>query len=101
MPAAKVWELDNLVPTGRRLPVSGKQDLRQPIALGTVMLDDVYTDLELHDGASVAEYRDNGTGVGVKYGASSEFKHWVVDGRSPEDPLYAWSLTLGLPMPLT
>ena len=96
VPAAKVWELDNLIPTGRRLPVSGKQDLRQPIALGTVMLDDVYTDLELHDGASVAEYRDNGTGVGVKYGASSEFKHWVVwTGRSPEDPFvclepYTW-----------
>ena len=96
VPASKVWELTNALPTGRRLPVSGQRDLRQPVSLSSVMLDDVYTDLELSQGASVAEFRDNGAGVTVQYGASPEFKHWVVwTGKSPQDPFvclepYTW-----------
>jgi aldose 1-epimerase len=96
VPANKSWELDDLIPTGRRLPVSGNRDLRQPTALGKVMLDDVYTDLDFSQGASVAEFRDNGAGVTVRYGASDEFKHWVVwTGKTPQDPFvclepYTW-----------
>lgn len=96
VPANKRWELDELIPTGRRLPVSGARDLRQPTALGTTMLDDVYTDVNFSQGESVAEFTDNGAGLTLRYGASEEFKHWVVwTGRTMQDPFvclepYTW-----------
>ena len=96
VPARQVWELANFVPTGKRLPVTSGQDLREPVQLSTVMLDDVYTDLELANGVSLVELTDNGADITVKYGAGSEFKHWVIwTGRSPEDPFvclepYTW-----------
>jgi len=96
VPAKQYWELDDLIPTGRRLPVSGPRDLRQPKPLSEVMLDDVFTDLDFVGGASVAELRDNGAGITVRYGAGEEFKHWVVyTGKTPADPFvclepYTW-----------
>ncbi|NMB46449.1 MAG: aldose 1-epimerase [Firmicutes bacterium] len=96
IPARQMWELEECLPTGRRLPVSGKRDLSRPTTLTTIMLDDVYTDLAFTDGASIAEYKDNGAGLTVRYGATQEFKHWVVwTGKSPQDPFvclepYTW-----------
>lgn len=96
VPAGQVWELANFIPTGKRLPVTSSHDLREPVQLSTVMLDDVYTDLDLVDGASVVEFKDNGIDVIVEYGAGSEFKHWVIwTGRTPDDPFvclepYTW-----------
>ncbi len=96
VPANKAWELEELIPTGRRLPVSGERDLRQPKPLGTIMLDDVYTDLNFSEGASVAEFKDNGAAITVQYGSTSEFKHWVVwTGKTLQDPFvclepYTW-----------
>lgn len=107
VPAKQVWELnDDLIPTGRRLPVAGERDLRQPKALSEVVLDDVFTDLEFTEGASVAELRDNGAGITVRYGADEEFKHWVVyTGRNLEAPFvclepYTWVTNApNLPLP--
>jgi aldose 1-epimerase len=44
-PARARWELVDSLPTGRRLPVEGSFDLRQPRPVGEVQLDDGYTDL--------------------------------------------------------
>ncbi|MGI6566820.1 MAG: aldose 1-epimerase [Firmicutes bacterium] len=96
VPAKKFWELDDLIPTGRRLPVTGDRDLRQTKALSEVMLDDVFTDLDFTDGESVAEMKDSGAGITVRYGAGEEFKHWVVyTGQTLEAPFvclepYTW-----------
>lgn len=96
VPARQRWELDNFIPTGRRLPVQGKFDLRQPVSLAEVMLDDIYTDLEFADGASVCEFTDKGAGISVRYGADDQFKHWVVfTGKTPDAPFvclepYTW-----------
>ncbi|NLA58587.1 MAG: aldose 1-epimerase [Firmicutes bacterium] len=106
VPAKQLWELDDLIPTGRRLPVAGDRDLRQPKTLSGVMLDDVFTDLDFTQGASVAELKDNGAAITVRYGAGKEFKHWVVwTGKTPQAPFvclepYTWVTNApNLPLP--
>jgi aldose 1-epimerase len=49
VPAAEYWELENLLPTGRRLPVDASRDLRAGQMFPDLQLDDVLTSLE-HDG---------------------------------------------------
>jgi aldose 1-epimerase len=49
-PAAEFWELDNFIPTGRRLAVSGGRDLREGQALAGLKLDDVLTGVTACDG---------------------------------------------------
>jgi aldose 1-epimerase len=44
--AAEIWELDNHLPTGQRLAVSGRFDLRQFRALDDETYDDVFTALD-------------------------------------------------------
>ena len=44
-PAQARWELVDGLPTGRRLPVAGDFDLREPKPVSNLTLDDVYTDL--------------------------------------------------------
>lgn len=97
VPANQRWELtDACIPTGRRLPAESKVDLRQPVSLDAVMLDDVYTDLIFQDGQSVCEFTDKGAGITLMYGADSQFKHWVVfTGKTPDAPFvclepYTW-----------
>jgi aldose 1-epimerase len=46
VPASARWELEDLVPTGQLLPVSGKFDLREGRSLERLELDDVFTDLD-------------------------------------------------------
>jgi aldose 1-epimerase len=44
-PAGARWELVDGLPTGRRLPVEGDYDLREPRPVTGLTLDDVYTEL--------------------------------------------------------
>jgi aldose 1-epimerase len=44
-PARAHWELVDGLPTGRRLPLDGEYDLREPRTVAVLTLDDVYTDL--------------------------------------------------------
>lgn len=44
-PAAEEWELVNCLPTGKRLPVTGRKDLREGQELKDLKLDDVLTGL--------------------------------------------------------
>jgi aldose 1-epimerase len=43
-PARARWELEDSLPTGRRLPLDADYDLRQPKPFSGLTLDDVYTD---------------------------------------------------------
>jgi aldose 1-epimerase len=45
VPAASYWELNEALPTGRRLPVDEARDLRSPRSFADVSVDDVLTDL--------------------------------------------------------
>lgn len=106
VPANKRWELIKCLPTGRKVDLEGKIDLRQPVSLADVMLDDVYTDLVYSDGASTCVYEDRGSGVKVLYGADDQFKHWVVyTGKTLDAPFvclepYTWVTNApNLPLP--
>src|SRR5260221_14729194 len=45
VPAESIWELQDNLPTGRRLPVDPFRDLRTPRRFDDLLLDDAYTDL--------------------------------------------------------
>jgi aldose 1-epimerase len=50
VPAKRRWELFNNLPTGRIFDVEGKYDFRQPTELDDLILDDVFTDLDVING---------------------------------------------------
>jgi aldose 1-epimerase len=45
VPAAAYWELDHLLPTGRVIPVSGDNDLREGKPFAGMKWDDVFTQI--------------------------------------------------------
>ena len=47
VPADKLWELDDCLPTGRILDVNPKNDLREGAYLRSLKLDDVYTGIRI------------------------------------------------------
>ena len=80
VPARARWELTAaLLPTGRRLEVSGPYDLRTGSRLADKSYDDPFTLLEREpDGASAAELIDPQAHLMVRVRASRDFEHWVV-----------------------
>lgn len=46
VPAHSIWELENCLPTGRKLTPTDEKDLRDGEYVNVLKLDDVYTDLE-------------------------------------------------------
>ena len=79
VPARRQWQLDpTLVPTGEIIPVPADRDFRTRRPIGSVYLDDVYTDLERDDGHSVCELRDPATGLRLRVSAGPTFREWVV-----------------------
>lgn len=46
VPASSYWELENFMPTGRRLPVDERNDLRSGPALDGRKLNDIYSGIE-------------------------------------------------------
>ena len=52
LPAKKYWELEDFLPTGRILDVSGSYDLRNGVLASDIKFDDVFTDLIMTDGVS-------------------------------------------------
>ncbi len=45
VPANQIWELEDSLPTGEKVPVQKRYDLRKPARLEDLELDDIYTDL--------------------------------------------------------
>ncbi len=79
VPANKVWELKECIPTGRLIDLKGDpKDLRDGASLEGMLLDDVYTDLENQGDGSACQYIDQGTKVGLRFTADSQFLHWVI-----------------------
>lgn len=52
LPARKYWELEDFLPTGKILEVSGRYNLRDGVSAADVRFDDVFTDLIMTDGVS-------------------------------------------------
>lgn len=74
------WELSaDLLPTGRRLAVSGSYDLREPNPLGDKSYDDPFTLLEPEpNGGSRVELEDPAGRLRLWVWAAAEFPHWVI-----------------------
>jgi aldose 1-epimerase len=72
-PARQSWELIETLPTGRRLPVEGRCDLRLPRASESLQLDDLLTDLP----ASAGPMRDSGAVGDLRLSCSPDFEHQV------------------------
>lgn len=80
-PVYRVWELVDLIPTGRILPAPAGKDLRGGVAIDDLDFDDVYTGLR--DEASKAEwtevsYTDPAAGVEILVRSDPSFRQLVV-----------------------
>jgi len=78
IPAARIWELESMLPTGRTLPAEGKFDLRRPTALEAREYDDVFTGITVQDGGSECLMRDPTSPVDVVVRADHRFREWVL-----------------------
>lgn len=87
LPARTVMEAnEELLPTGRLLDVTGVMyamfDLRQPVPVGNLKLDHVYTDLQ-KDASALIEYRKQG--LQLRISTSEDFTHMVIYTPPPEE----------------
>jgi aldose 1-epimerase len=85
LPASTVMEADEeLLPTGRVLDATGVMyamfDLRQPVPVGNLKLDHVYTDVSPRT-AAILDYRKQGMQLLIS--ASDDFTHIVIFTLAP------------------
>ncbi|GCE26083.1 aldose 1-epimerase [Dictyobacter alpinus] len=90
IPAATVMEADEeLLPTGRLLDVNSTMyamfDLRQPVAVGALKLDHVYTNLQPGVPA-VIDYRQQG--IQLRISTTDDFTHTVIYTATAQDPFF-------------
>jgi aldose 1-epimerase len=78
VPAAEYWELDGMLPTGRRLPVDAARDLRAGRRFGEVRLDDVLTGLPATSAGTTASIFDPAAGRRLELQFDPAFRHCVV-----------------------
>jgi aldose 1-epimerase len=82
VPAAALWELEHLMPTGRVVPVSDNAemfDLRAYRPLNRRFYDHVFTGVEYRaDGWSEGGLRDPATGLEMYLAADGKFREWVL-----------------------
>jgi aldose 1-epimerase len=78
VPADESWELKDFIPTGRRIPVEPRVDLRNGVGLHERKLDDVLTGLQIVGGRTSARVIDRSLGFCVTQSADSVFQECVV-----------------------
>lgn len=76
-PVDKVWELEELIPTGRLVDPTPERDLKQGIAFGEQFFDDVYSGLNV-SGPSESVYTDPDSGVEIAVWADASFRELVI-----------------------
>ncbi|MBI2195143.1 MAG: aldose 1-epimerase [Planctomycetes bacterium] len=87
IPAKQYWELESSIPTGKRLPVSGRLDARSFRPLGEETYDDVLTDVIVTGGGSSCVVRDPRAKMQVRIWADAGFREWVVYAPKGRDLL--------------
>ena len=75
LPVTRRWELQDLVPTGRLLPLA--EDWAVGVGLEGRIGDDVYTGVLAEQGSSRAVLSDTALGLAVVVEADLGFRHWV------------------------
>lgn len=78
LPARKYWELEEFLPTGRILEVSGKYDLINGVPMSGVKFDDVFTDLIMTDGVSRCIVDDKDAKMRMILESDSIYREMVV-----------------------
>jgi aldose 1-epimerase len=77
-PAAEEWELVDCLPTGKRLPVSGRKDLRDGQELAGLKLDDMLTGLSARGEHVETVVMDPSAGLEVRQSFDKSFRELVV-----------------------
>lgn len=83
--ASEFWELQDFIPTGRRIEVDSRVDLRKGVELDGRQLDDVLTCLNVSNSQTEARIIDNSLGYTLTQVADAAFRECVVftpPGRS-------------------
>lgn len=78
VPAAKRWELVNVLPTGKQLDVSGAYDLRPGARIGETAYDDVYGGLPAGAQQQVCAVEDAANGRRIRVTFGDEYNTVVV-----------------------
>lgn len=78
LPAADSWELVNLVPTGRKVPVDDGNDLRLGGKLGELKLDHLFTSMQVENKMIKSVVMDPQAGWQVTQVTDEIFREWVV-----------------------
>lgn len=78
VPASESWELSGLLPTGKRLPVDARVDLRDGESMEGRKLDDVLTGVAVQQNRVQASVMDPAAGIEVVQVADEIFREWVV-----------------------
>jgi aldose 1-epimerase len=78
VPASQLWELEEYLPTGRKLPVPEPFDLRRGPALAGLKLDHVFTGLSFSQGWCRALVTDSEAQVQLELRAGELFREMVV-----------------------
>jgi aldose 1-epimerase len=78
LPGNERWELDNMLPTGQRLPLENVAQLRAGAPFGGLQFDDVFTDLDYDDGWCRGHIYDPSAKLALHISFSSEFRECVV-----------------------
>jgi len=77
-PATEAWELNQYLPTGTRIPVNGRVDLREGRRLGENSLDDVLTGITPQNGHIETLTMDEKAGLQIAQRTDPIFRELVV-----------------------
>jgi len=78
VPASEYWQLENMLPTGKRLPADGPRGLARGLRFGEARLDDIFTGLSYSDGWCRATLEDPSHGRLLEVVFSEQFRNCVV-----------------------
>jgi len=79
VPSQYLWQLDSeLLPTGTVLPAPPERDFERPKPLGSINLDDVFTNVEQTNGTSTCALSDSASNISLSVAAGPSFREWVV-----------------------
>ena len=78
VPAAKHWELADMLPTGRTVANDAAHDLSEGKPFGETQLDDVLTELSSHEGRIATKIADSNSGRTMTMTFDDSFRECVV-----------------------
>ena len=77
-PAAELWELADLLPTGRKIPVPAMLDLRNGRPMSELRVDHVFGGLTFVNGCCTSQLTDRTAGIEVTFRFDQLFRELVI-----------------------